>query len=77
MDYFYKLKKQDISFVTTLIESFEGVGAVRTPNPKPGEFAILHAIVSPDFKKLFGKIIADIGRKALLERVKDEALTSK
>ena len=72
MDYFYKLKKKDVAFVTTLIESFEGVAAVRTPDPKPGEYAVLKAIVPADFKGLFEKIIADIGKKVVLERVKDE-----
>jgi len=76
MNYFFKLKKKDVSFVTTLIESFEGVAAVRTPNPQPGEFAILKAIVPPDFIGEFEKIIADIGKQVRLERVKNEYLSA-
>ncbi len=77
MDYFYKLKKKDVSFVTTLIESFEGVAAVRTPNPEPGEFAILKAIVAPDFKDLFEKIITDIGKQVDIGRAENEIIKTK
>ena len=72
MDYFYKLKKKDVSFVTTLIDSFEGVAAVRTPNPRPGEYATLHCIVAPDFEDIFRKIIRDVKKSLKLKRVKDE-----
>ncbi len=70
MNLFFKIKKQDIAFATAIIESFEGVAAVRVPNPVPkSTFSILHAAVSPNFTREFEKIIKDLSKEIEIERV--------
>ena len=65
IDRYFKVKKSDVSFVCNYLEAFEGMAAIRTPNPKPGEDTVLHMMVSPDFldqfETLAGGLIKDIG----------------
>ena len=65
---FLKIHKKNTALVTTAIDSFEGVAAVRTPNPDPNsKFAILHCMVSPDYIDLFKKIIKDLSKEIEIE----------
>jgi hypothetical protein len=69
-DVFLKVKKEDIVFITTIIESFEGVAAVRTPNPDPkSEHSVLHCIASPDCLDQLDLIIKDLSKEYKIERV--------
>jgi Domain of unknown function (DUF4911) len=68
-DYFYKARKSDVSFICSYLEAFEGMAAIRTPNPKIGEDAVLHIMVSPDFADQFEKIIGELSGDIPLERV--------
>jgi len=69
IDYFYKVRKSDVSFICSYLEAFEGMAAIRTPNPKIGEDAVLHIMVSPDFKGQFEEIIGKLGRDITVEKV--------
>ena len=69
LDYYFKVKKSDVSFVCTYLEAFEGMSAVRTPNPKMGEDAVLHIMVSPDFDIQFNKIIGNLNKDIRMEKV--------
>lgn len=66
-DHYYKVKKPDVSFICTYLEAFEGMCAVRTPNPKFGEDAVLHVMVSPDFKVQFDEVINGLSKKVQME----------
>ncbi len=68
-DYFYKVKKSDVSFICSYLEAFEGMAAIRTPNPKIGEDAVLHIMVSPDFNSQFEEIISKLSKEIPLEKV--------
>lgn len=69
-DIFIKVNKEDIVFITTIIESFEGIAAVRTPNPEHGtRKSVLHCIVSPDYMEQFKVIVADLSKEYTIERV--------
>lgn len=68
LDYHYKVKKCDVSFICTYLEAFEGMSAVRTPNPKFGEDSLLHIMVSPDFKDQFEVIIGDLSKEIQMEK---------
>lgn len=70
MDIYLRVNKEDIAFITTIIESFEEVASVRTPNPDPkSKQAVLHCIVSPDHKEQMESIIRDLARDHTIERV--------
>jgi hypothetical protein len=69
LDYFYKVNKSDVSFICSYLEAFEGMAAIRTPNPKAGEDTVLHIMVSPDFKGQFEEIIGNLGREISVEKV--------
>jgi hypothetical protein len=68
-DYFYKVKKSDVSFICSYLEAFEGMAAIRTPNPKIGEDAVLHIMVSPDFTAQFEEIVGVLSKDIPMERV--------
>ena len=69
IDHFIKVKKNDVSFICTYLEAFEGMSAIRTPNPKIGEDAVLHIMVSPDFKDQFDKIMISLNKEVHMEEV--------
>ena len=69
IDHFIKVKKNDVSFICTYLEAFEGMAAIRTPNPKMGEDAVLHIMVSPDFKDQFEKIMVSMNKEVQMEEV--------
>ena len=73
-DIFIKVKKEDVGFITTIIESFEGVASVRTPNPEPGaQFTTLQCIVSPDQMRQMEMILRDLSKDHYLKRVEESA----
>ena len=69
LDYYFKVDKKEVSFICSYLEAFEGMAAVRTPNPKPGEDTVLHMMITPDFKEQFEDIIGKLGKDIQLERV--------
>lgn len=69
LDYHFKVKKNDVSFICSYLEAFEGMSAVRTPNPKFGDDTVLHIMVSPDFGAQFGEIIAGLSKEIMMEKV--------
>lgn len=48
IDHYIKLKKDQVAFVCTYLEAFEGMCAIRTPNPKPGDETVIQIMVTPD-----------------------------
>jgi hypothetical protein len=68
IDHYFKVKKTDLSFICTYLEAFEGMSAVRTPNPKYGEDAVLHVMVSPDFNEQFQTILKGLSKDVQMER---------
>ncbi len=69
-DVYLKVYKEDVAFITTIIEAFEGIAAVRTPNPDPKSLkTVLHCIVSPDNMEQFNLIVRDLAKDHTIERV--------
>ncbi len=69
IDRFYKVKKNDVSLICSYLEAFEGMAAIRTPNPKIGEDAVLHIMVSPDFEAQFEELIGKLSGEIPMEKV--------
>jgi hypothetical protein len=69
MDYYFKVKKNDVSFICSYLEAFEGMSAIRTPNPKIGEDAVLHIMVSPDFTGQFEELVGILNKDIPMEKV--------
>ena len=69
IDHFIKVKKSDVSFVCTYLEAFEGMAAIRTPNPKLGEDTVLHIMVSSDYGDQYDAIIKDLAKDIVMEEV--------
>jgi len=67
VDYYLKVKKSDVSFICSYLEAFEGMSTIRTPNPRYGEDAILHVMVSPDFDDQFNAILAKLSKEIQME----------
>ncbi|MBU0686274.1 MAG: hypothetical protein KKB81_00275 [Candidatus Margulisbacteria bacterium] len=52
-DLLIRIKKEHVRDICTFFEYFEGMAAIRTPSPEPGEFANLQIMVSEDYRKEF------------------------
>lgn len=67
IDHYFKVKKSDVSFICTYLEAFEGMSAIRTPNPKFGGETILHIMVSPDFNGQFEELLGKLSKNVRME----------
>lgn len=68
LDYFLKVRKEDIYLICPFFEAFEGMAAIRTPRPEPGELATLKLMVAPDFRADFERVLEYLGKLVWLER---------
>jgi hypothetical protein len=57
VDYFIKVKKRDVVFYAPYLEAFQGMLALRTPEPPKDGIATIHVFVSPDYTKDFEKLM--------------------
>lgn len=65
---YLKVKKQDIAFLCSFLESFEGMLAFRTPNPdRYSDTSIVHLMVSPDYQDQFNAIMDDLKKEIPIE----------
>jgi hypothetical protein len=69
LDYFLRVNKEDLYLICPFFEAFEGVAAIRTPRPEPGDKATIKLMVSPDFQADFDKILVSLARRVKFERV--------
>jgi hypothetical protein len=67
IDRFFKVRKNDVSFICSYLEAFEGMAAIRTPNPKPGEDTVIHIMVSQDYEGQFNSIIGNLSKEIPME----------
>jgi len=70
IDLYLKVNKEDIQFICSVMEVYEGMVAIRTPNPEPGlPTSILQVMLSPDFKEEFEIVLQELSRKLKIEVV--------
>jgi len=69
IDYDFKVKKSDVSFICSYLEAFEGMCTIRTPNPKIGEDAVLRIMVSPDYIGQFEELVGKLSKDIPMEKV--------
>ncbi|OGC12105.1 hypothetical protein A3K48_06530 [candidate division WOR-1 bacterium RIFOXYA12_FULL_52_29] len=69
IDYFLRIKKEDIYLLCPYFEAFQGMAAIRTPKPEAGDEATLHLMVSPDFTAEFDQVIANLQKRLKIERI--------
>lgn len=66
---FLKVRKEDIYLLCPYFEAFEGMAAIRTPQPETGEYAKIKLMVSPDFTADLEKVLDNLKEKISFERV--------
>lgn len=71
-NYFLRVKKEDIYLLCPFFEAFDGMAAIRTPKPEPGEHATIKLMVSPDFQADFERLLDGLSRRVSFERVSGE-----
>jgi len=69
IDYFLKIKKEDIYLICPFFEAFEGMAAIRTPKPETGPTATLKLMVSPDFEQDFKKLLKYLSGRLEIEQI--------
>ncbi|MBU1027131.1 MAG: DUF4911 domain-containing protein [Candidatus Margulisbacteria bacterium] len=69
INYFLRVKKEDIYLICPYFEAFEGMAAIRTPKPEAGPTATLKLMVSPDFKNDFDKLLTSLKRRLDFEQI--------
>lgn len=72
INYFLRVKKEDLCLICPYFEAFEGMAAIRTPRPAAGPHATLKLMVSPDFKADFEQVLKNLERKIWFERILGE-----
>jgi hypothetical protein len=68
IDEFIKVDKKDVAFICAYLEAHEGMCAMRTPNPKPGEDTVMHIMVSPDFHEQYNSLMNSLKKEINWER---------
>ena len=70
-DVYLKVNKKDIILICNFLESFEGMMALRTPNPdKFSDKSIIHIMVSPDYQEQFETILNNFKKSISIEEIK-------
>lgn len=68
LDVYLKVNKKDIAFICNYLESFEGMMALRTPNPdRYSDTSVLHLMVSNDYQEQFKYLIDDLKKEVPIE----------
>lgn len=70
-EFFIQTKKEDIDFINKIMEAYEGIGVVRTLNPKEG---LIKIITTSDFKDVAKEIILDLGQKYVKAEIIEEGI---
>lgn len=70
-EFFIQTKKEDIDFINKIMEAYEGIGVVRTNDPKKGLITI---ITTTDFKDIAKEIILDLGKNYVEIEILNEGL---
>lgn len=68
---YLKIKKEDIFLLCPFLESFEGLAAVRTPQPATGPESVLKLITAPDFREELKGLIAFLKTRLVLEELSE------
>ena len=69
LDYFLRVRKEDIYLICPYFEAFQGMVAIRTPKPEQGDHATIKLMVSPDFKADFEKLLDNLKGKLEIEQI--------
>ena len=72
IDYYINVRKDKILTVCGFFETFEGLTAIRTPNPKEGDTATLQIMVTPDRESEFKELLKMLGGKIELSCISPE-----
>lgn len=81
INYFLKIRKEDVCLICPYFEAFEGMAAIRTPQPavnqngsrpEEGPYAKLKLMVSPDYLESFEKVLQSLGKKVWFERILEQ-----
>ncbi|MDR1831173.1 MAG: DUF4911 domain-containing protein [Fusobacteriaceae bacterium] len=62
-------RKNDIDFINKIVESYEGVGFIKTVDAAQG---LISFIVTPDFIETAREIVADLNRHHVETRIASE-----
>lgn len=59
-EFLLRSRAEDIDFINKIMEAYEGIGVVRTLNPKEG---LLSIVLTDDFKDFVREVLEDLGKK--------------
>lgn len=59
-EFLLKSRTEDVDFINKIIEAYEGIGVLRTLNPREG---LLSLILTEDFKDFVREVLEDLGKK--------------
>ena len=66
---FIQIPPHEIAYLTFVIESYEGVAAIRTDDPHKG---IVEVMVPPSYEEEIGEILKDLAREFPVHRMASE-----
>jgi hypothetical protein len=66
---YIKIEKKEVAFVAAFLDAFNGMFAVRTPEPAKDQYSIMQIFVSPDFETEYNKIIRFLSKEICLTQI--------
>ncbi len=70
-EFFIQTEKKHIDFINKIMEAYEGLGIVRTIDPKAGKIKIITLEI---YKKEIDRILEDLNKKGIGVEVTEEGI---
>jgi hypothetical protein len=67
VQWYFRIRRKDIAYLKFILESYEGLGVLRTVDPRSG---IVEVMVPPGMEKDMETVLEGLGDEIPMERIK-------
>lgn len=69
IDKYIQIKKEEVGFVAAHLDGYDGILALRTPDPTKTEISTLHIMLSPNFQNEYEQLINSLEGQIWLKKI--------
>jgi hypothetical protein len=73
VEWYFRIRRRDIAYLKFILESYEGLGVLRTIDPREG---IVEVMVPPGLEKDMEMVLEGLGYEIPIERIELPGSTS-
>jgi hypothetical protein len=73
VEWYFRIRRRDIAYLKFILESYEGLGVLRTIDPREG---IVEVMVPPGLEKDMEMVLEGLGNEIPIERIELPGSTS-